>query len=126
MPALYRAADVLAFPSLAEGFGLAVIEAMACGTPAIVSRIPPFTEYLGPEDALWAEPHDVASIAAAMEAGLDSCHRAARAARGFAVAARFDWASSARTHLGHYAAHLAGLKPPLRRGPEEVTETVHA
>ena len=126
MPALYRAADVLAFPSLAEGFGLAVIEAMACGTPTIVSRVAPFTEYLGPEDALWAEPTDVASIAAAMEASLDVRHRPAQVARGFAVAARFDWASSARNHIVHYAAHRAALKPAARRGPEEITEAAHA
>ena len=126
MPALYRAADVLAFPSLAEGFGLAVIEAMACGTPAVVSRIAPFADYLGPEDALWAEPTDVASIAAAMEAGLDRRHRAARVARGFAVAARFDWASSARAHLDHYAAHLAGWRPAARRGPETIEDVAHA
>ncbi len=107
MPALYRIADALAFPSLQEGFGLSVIEAMACGTPAVVSRIAPFTEYLGPDDAAWAEPTETASIAAAVEAALDPSSRAARAARGHAVAARFDWASSARRHLDHYAAHRA-------------------
>ncbi len=80
---------------------------MACGTPVVVSRIAPFTEYLGPDDAAWAEPTDTASIAAALEAALDPRSRAARAARGHAVAARFDWASSARRHLDHYAAHLA-------------------
>src|SRR5690606_33154596 len=47
LPALYRRADVLAMPSVKEGFGLAVLEALACGTPAIASRIPPFTEHLG-------------------------------------------------------------------------------
>ena len=99
---------------------------MACGTPAIVSRIAPFTEYLGAEDALWAEPTDVASIAAAMEASLDGGHRTARIARGVAVAARFDWASSARTHLRHYAAHLDDRRRTARRGPEEITEIAHA
>ncbi|RYB07311.1 MSMEG_0565 family glycosyltransferase [Lichenibacterium ramalinae] len=108
MPALYRIADTLAFPSLQEGFGLAVIEAMASGTPAVVSRIAPFTEYLGPADAFWAEPTETGSIAAALEASLEPRARAARAARGQAVAARFDWAASARTHLDRYAAHLAG------------------
>lgn len=107
MPALYRIADALAFPSLQEGFGLSVIEAMACGTPAVVSRIPPFTEYLAPADAFWAEATEVASIAAAFEASLDPRDRALRVGRGHAVAARFDWASSARTHLDRYAAHLA-------------------
>lgn len=107
MPALYRLADTLAFPSLQEGFGLAVIEAMASGTPAVVSRIAPFTGYLDPDDAFWAEPTETESIAAALAASLVPQARAARVARGHAVAARFDWPASARTHLAHYAAHLA-------------------
>ena len=53
MPALYRLACALVFASVNEGFGLAVLEAMACGTPVVVSRIAPFTEYLG-ADALVA------------------------------------------------------------------------
>ena len=119
LPALYRAADTLAFPSLEEGFGLAVIEAMASGTPALVSRIAPFTEYLKPADAFWAEPDDAGSIAAGLEASLDPRVRAARVRRGHAVAARFGWADSARAHLARYAAHLgAGPIPrPLHREP---------
>ena len=50
MPALYRLADALVFASLHEGFGLAVLEAMASGTPVVVSHIAPFTEYLGEGD----------------------------------------------------------------------------
>jgi glycosyltransferase-like protein len=50
MPALYRAADVLVFPSVKEGFGLVVLEAMASGVPVVTSRIAPFTEYLGDGD----------------------------------------------------------------------------
>ncbi len=56
MPALYRTADALVFPSLAEGFGLAVLEAMASGLPVVTSRIAPFTEYLDEEDAAWCNP----------------------------------------------------------------------
>ena len=112
MPALYRIADALAFPSLQEGFGLAVVEAMACGTPVVVSRIAPFTEYLEPGDAAWAEPTDTASIVEALENALDPRARPGRVARGHAVAARFDWASSARRHVEHYAAHLAAPSRP--------------
>ena len=50
MPALYRAADALVFPSVKEGFGLVVLEAMASGVPVVTSRIAPFTEYLGDGD----------------------------------------------------------------------------
>ena len=46
MPALYRRASALVFASVKEGFGLCVLEAMACGTPVVVSRIAPFVEYL--------------------------------------------------------------------------------
>lgn len=46
MPTLYRAADVLAFPSTREGFGLVVLEALASGLPAVVSDLPVFTEFL--------------------------------------------------------------------------------
>ena len=102
MPALYRVADTLAFPSLVEGFGLAVLEAMASGTPVVVSRIAPFTEYLADADAFWATPTDTDTIAAALEASLDPDRRAPLVQRGQRVAARFDWASSARTHLARY------------------------
>ena len=71
MPALYRAADALVFPSVKEGFGLVVLEAMASGIPVVTSRIAPFTEYLGDDDVFWCEPDDVESIAAAMTASLD-------------------------------------------------------
>ncbi len=49
MPSLYRIADALVFPSVKEGFGLVVLEAMASGTPVVTSRIAPFTEYLARE-----------------------------------------------------------------------------
>ena len=106
MPALYRIAETLAFPSLVEGFGLAVLEAMASGTPVVVSRIAPFTEYLAEEDALWATPTDIDAVAAALEASLDPGRRRPLVARGHAVAARFDWASSARQHLDIYTASV--------------------
>ncbi len=106
MPALYRIADTLAFPSLVEGFGLAVLEAMASGTPVVVSRIAPFTEYLADEDALWATPTDTDAIAAALESSLDPGRRRPLVDRGHGVAARYDWASSALAHLDFYTAHV--------------------
>ncbi len=102
MPALYRGAAALVFPSIKEGFGLVVLEAMASGIPAVVSRIAPFTEYLGEHDALWCDPADVGSIASAMIASLDAGDDLRDA--GLAVAARHDWARVARRHLSAYAA----------------------
>src|SRR6202020_701713 len=66
MPSLYRLADALVFPSVKEGFGLVVLEAMASGVPVIASRIAPFTEYLAEDEVVWCRPDSVASIADAM------------------------------------------------------------
>jgi glycosyltransferase-like protein len=104
MPALYRAADALVFPSVTEGFGLVVLEAMASGVPVVASRIAPFTEYLGDGDVAWCDPADAASIAAAMSATLEQPGRDALIARGFGVAARHDWSRVAHAHLAVYEA----------------------
>jgi glycosyltransferase-like protein len=104
MPALYRSAGALVFPSVKEGFGLAVLEAMASGVPVVTSRIAPFTEYLGEDDVLWCDPRDAGSIASAMVAAIEPRRRAATIARGFAVAARHDWARTAHAHLSAYEA----------------------
>ena len=100
MPALYRLATALVFASLKEGFGLCVLEAMASGTPVVVSRTAPFTEYLSEGDALFCDPYDPASIAAAMRAAMQPDE--ARRARGFAIAARQGWDAVARRNLALY------------------------
>ncbi|WP_375464937.1 MSMEG_0565 family glycosyltransferase [uncultured Methylobacterium sp.] len=104
MPALYRRADALVFPSLKEGFGLCVLEAMACGTPAIVADRPPFTEYLGPDDALFVDPEDAGAIARAMAAALDPALRSRLVARGHEVVRQHPWRLCAERHLPAYAA----------------------
>jgi glycosyltransferase-like protein len=104
MPALYRAADALVFPSVKEGFGLVVLEAMASGVPVVTSRIPPFTEYLEEGDVAWCDPGNAASIAQAMTAAMEEPSRDTLIARGFAVAARHDWSRVAHAHLPAYEA----------------------
>ncbi len=103
MPALYRLADALVFPSRAEGFGLCPLEAMASGRPVIVSAIPPFTEHFDTDDCLWADPDDVGSIATAMRDAVSAPCAARYGASGDAVAARFDWSAVALRHLELYA-----------------------
>lgn len=102
MPALYRVADMLAFPSLKEGFGLCVLEAMACGTPAIVSHCSPFTEYLAPGDALFVDPAAPDDIARAMATALVPKTRDRLRRTGFARAAAHSWRTCAERHLDAY------------------------
>ena len=66
MPALYRGAKALVFPSLYEGFGLPILEAMACGTPVVTSNITSMPEVAG-DAALLVDPTSVEQIAEAMK-----------------------------------------------------------
>jgi glycosyltransferase-like protein len=102
MPALYRAATTLVFPSTKEGFGLVVLEAMASGVPVVTSRVAPFTEYLGDDDVQWCDPFDAASIAAAMAASLDPSRRGHFVTRGPKIATNHDWTRTAQAHLASY------------------------
>jgi glycosyltransferase involved in cell wall biosynthesis len=102
MPALYRLASALIFPSIKEGFGLAVLEAMATGLPVVTSRIEPFTEYLGASDVAWCDPLSVRSIADAMARVLTEPLCSQFVARGREVAARHGWPETARAHLAVY------------------------
>jgi len=104
MPALYRLADVLAFPSVKEGFGLVVLEAMASGVPVVTSSITPFTEYLESRDVEWCDPFDVSSICDAIHLALWAPHRAGLVERGAEVARRHDWGRVAHAHLPVYEA----------------------
>jgi glycosyltransferase involved in cell wall biosynthesis len=102
MPALYRAATTLVFPSTKEGFGLVVLEAMASGVPVVTSRLAPFTEYLGDDDVMWCDPFDPTAIAAAMSTSLDARCRERLVARGLEVAKRHNWRTTAQAHLAVY------------------------
>ena len=104
MPALYRLASALTFASLKEGFGLCVLEAMASGTPVVVSHIAPFVEYIGEGDALFCDPLEPASIAAAMREALRPETALGLRARGLALAARHSWRAVAERSLAGYRA----------------------
>jgi glycosyltransferase-like protein len=102
MPPLYRIADALVFPSVKEGFGLVVLEALASETPVVTSRIAPFTEYLTDRDCCFADPLDPHSIAAAMSRALTPQARNAAARARTTVAAPLSWDASAARHLSLY------------------------
>lgn len=100
--ALYSLATVLAYPSLYEGFGLPVLEAMACGTPVLTSNVSSLPEVAG-DAAVLVDPADAGSIAAGLRRLLDNPSlRGELAARGIAQAARFSWDRCARQTLDVY------------------------
>ncbi len=102
MPSLYRLADALVFPSVKEGFGLVAIEAIACGTPVVTSRIPPFTEPFGEDDVVWCDPLDVATIASAMVQAIRPERKAQLALAAPRLLAALSWDRSAAAHVPVY------------------------
>lgn len=98
----YRAATIFAFPSLYEGFGLAPLEAMACGTPVVASNLPPLVEAVG-EAAELVTPDNVFDIARGLrELLLNHARREDLARAGPAQAGRFHWDATARHVLSVY------------------------
>jgi glycosyltransferase involved in cell wall biosynthesis len=106
--ALFHGAAALVFPSLVEGFGLPVIEAMAAGCPVIASSCPAVVE-VGGGAAVYCDPHDARAFAQAMAEMLrDAPSAADRRARGLARAQQFSWADAADRTLAVYRALLGG------------------
>jgi len=105
LPALYRGADLFAFPSLYEGFGLPVLEAMACGTPVVAAATSSLPEVTG-DAALLVSPTDEGGLAHAMWRLIDDRALAAELVRrGHTRVARFTWDAAARSLLEAYS-HL--------------------
>jgi glycosyltransferase involved in cell wall biosynthesis len=107
LPALYQLAQVFAFPSLYEGFGLPPLEAMACGTPVVSSNSSSLPEVLG-DAGLLVNPTDTAALSQALRRILSDAElRADLSFRGQAQAQNFSWQKAVDALMGVYDA----LKP---------------
>jgi glycosyltransferase involved in cell wall biosynthesis len=104
LPDLYAGAELFVFPSLYEGFGLPVLEAMACGVPVVCSQASSLPEVAG-DAAVQVDPLDVAALADAIRRVLaDADLRETMRVTGLAQAARFSWERTARQTLAAYRA----------------------
>jgi glycosyltransferase involved in cell wall biosynthesis len=104
LPAIYRGASVFVYPSRFEGFGIPVIEAMAAGTPCVVSNHPSLDEASG-DAAVRVDPESPQAIAAGVEEALERSDELV--SLGLEHARAFTWAATGRAHLRGYADALS-------------------
>lgn len=119
LPAIYSAATLLVMASVYEGFGLPVLEAMACGTPVVSSHASSLPE-IGGEAARYFAPMNVDDMTAALRRALaDEDLRAAMREAGLEQAAKFSWARAARETRAVYEQAIGSTGSPQQSDPTE-------
>lgn len=122
--ALYNLCTLFVFPSLREGFGLPVLEAMSCGAPTIGSNRTSIPEVIGREDALF-NPEDAGDIAAKITKVLDDfAFRDELRRHGLERAQNFSWQLCARRALEHFDRRMNSLQRPRDLEKNVVENTV--
>lgn len=110
VPSIYRASEVFVFPTLHEGFGLPIIEAMSCGVPVVCSRIEPLLEVAG-DAVLFVDPLSPDEIAAAIiKVVTDAPTRERLIGKGLARSHEFTWEATAKKTLTFLTAIAAETK----------------
>jgi glycosyltransferase involved in cell wall biosynthesis len=117
LPALYSHAEAFVYPSLYEGFGLPVVEAMACGTPVLTSRSSSLTE-VASGAAFLVDPVDESALADALHAlGSDSSLRCDLSSRGRSRAAAYSWERTGRETVAVYGEVYDEVRARRRPAP---------
>lgn len=102
LAALYRTVNAFVFPSLKEGWGLVILEAIAAGLPVLTSNQPPFTEFLNNSQALLVDPNSPTAIAQAMLAITQPERAKMLVQNSQPICKYYTWERSAKMHVEHY------------------------
>jgi glycosyltransferase involved in cell wall biosynthesis len=126
LPALYSLAEMFVFPSLYEGFGLPVVEAMACGTPVITGSVPALEEVAGGSVERVTRLDADALGAAMAELARSPARRAELSALGVARARTFSWDRAARETLRVYRRVATRLRAAVPMYPKAAVDPMSA
>ncbi|PZV06168.1 MAG: MSMEG_0565 family glycosyltransferase [Leptolyngbya sp.] len=110
LPALYHSADAFVFPSVKEGWGLVLLEAIAAGLPILTANQLPFTEFLNDTQAILVDPNSAAAIAQAMRQMIQPDTARSLIHHSQSILPHYTWEKSAKIHISEYQTFLETAK----------------